>query len=97
MQIRSISVKYERQFGLPGYDNKVLIGEFITGDLEEGDDPDRCEDELFARAKAQVKAEALPLMQKLIDERLEIIANLPPEYRTEFLQRLQERLGSNAH
>ncbi len=98
MQIRSISVKYERQFAIGSdYRDKVLVGEFITGDLEEGDDPDQCEDALFDRAKAQVKAEVMPLMKKLIDERLEIIANLPPEYRSDFLRLLQERIGSDAN
>ncbi len=96
MIVRSISVKYGRKLDLGNF-NSATIEELRTGDLEEGDDPAACAAQLFQAAKADVKQQALPLVAKLLDERLDIIANLPPEYRDDLLRLLQERIGDHAH
>lgn len=92
MKVRSITVKYGRKFDLGNW-NSAVIEALITGDLEEGEDAATAAASLFDQAKAQVKTQAKPLFTKLIDERLDIIANLPPEFRADLLNLLQERIG----
>lgn len=65
MQITSVSVAYKRTFNLGDY-NSATLGIEVRADLEEGDDEDGCLAELWAIAKEQVKAQAMPLLRPTI-------------------------------
>lgn len=95
MKIDKITIKYERQFDLGTYHSKVLIGEFAAITIEDGDDVAAIRQQVYADLKASVKAQAKPLYTKLLSQHLEIIANLPPEFRAELLELLKEHLNAD--
>lgn len=76
MKLKTIAVHYERKLNLGDY-NSAAIGIDLWADLDEGEDATDATATLFAEAKAQVKAQLLPLVGKQEAQQREIFLGLP--------------------
>ncbi len=82
MQIKTISATYGRKWNLDDYES-ATVELTIWADLEPADDPADCERELFAEAKARVRAESAPMLAARVQRRQalagQVLASLPRE------------------
>jgi len=78
MQVKTISVNYERKLNLGDY-NSATVGMTLWADLDEGEDVEAAISTLQAAAKEAVKREALPLVGKADAQAREIFLGLPVE------------------
>lgn len=80
MKVKTISATYGRKFNLDDWESMELSCT-MWADLDEGEDPAQCEAQLFAMARDQVKAQALPVLAKREQRRRsvakELIEGLP--------------------
>lgn len=76
MKIKTIAVHYERKINLGDY-NSAAIGIDLWADLDEGEAAPEATAVLYAEAKAQVKAQLLPLVGKQEAQQREIFLGLP--------------------
>ncbi len=63
MRIKTISATYGRKLNLDDWESMELACT-LWADLDEGDDATLCLEELYRTAKAQVRAQALPVLAK---------------------------------
>jgi len=82
MRVKMVSVTYGRKINLGDY-NSANIECDLWADIDEGDDLDRCMAGLWDMAKANVKAQALPLKRNLEAQVEQIFLGLPVELRDE--------------
>lgn len=85
MQLKTVSVTYGRKFNLGDY-NSATIDCTLWADLEEGDNEAEAMTALWEMAKNNVKAQALPLVQKQTVNVESIFMGLPVQVR----EQLQE-------
>ena len=78
MIIKTVSVHYERKHNLGDY-NSAAIGCDLWADVTEEDDLAACMTALWEMAKANVKAQLLPLVTKQTAQVHEIFMGLPVE------------------
>ena len=78
--IKTVSVTYGRKFNLGDYES-VHIEISIWADVEEDEDLNEVMPRLWDMAKANVKAQALPLVQKNQAQVEQIMMGLPVETR----------------
>ena len=81
MNLKTISVTYERKFNLGDY-NSAHIGMTLWADLEADEDEAEASTALWEMAKANVKAQALPLVMKKQAEVKDIFMGLPVAVQT---------------
>jgi len=82
MQVKTISVTYGRKVNLGEY-NSANIEISIWGQLEEEEDEGAAVTALWEMAKANVKAQVLPLVQKNTVKVENIFMGLPVEVQKE--------------
>ena len=63
MNVKTISVTYERKFNLGDY-NGAAIGVSLWADISDAEDENACLADLFTEAKVAVKTQALPLLKE---------------------------------
>lgn len=85
MQLKTVSVTYGRKFNLGDY-NSATIDCTLWADLEEGESEADAMNALWEMAKNNVKAQALPLVQKQTVNVENIFMGLPVQVR----EQLQE-------
>lgn len=76
MKTDKISVTYERKWNMGDF-SSATVGITLWADLEEGDNPQACTEKLFKDAKAAVRAQSMPLIQKTTAKVQEVMAGLP--------------------
>lgn len=76
MKIKTISAVYERKFNTGDY-SSMTIGATVWADLDEGDDPEKAFEQLYALAKEEVKTQAMPVLSKLSIKTQEVFQGLP--------------------
>ncbi len=76
MKIKTIAVHYERKVNQGDY-NSAAVGIDLWAYLDEGEDAPEAAAALYAEAKAQVKAQLLPLVGKQEAQQREIFLGLP--------------------
>jgi hypothetical protein len=64
MNVKTVSVTYERKFNLGDYQSGTF-GVTLWADLDEGENEDEAMHALWGMAKANVKAAAMPVVQNL--------------------------------
>lgn len=67
MEIKTISVTYQRKFNLGDYES-LEIGCSLWGQIDPEEDEDGCIEYLFEKAKTSVKQAAIPLLQKSVHQ-----------------------------
>lgn len=82
MQLKTVSVTYGRKFNLGDY-NSATIDCSLWAELEEGEDEAAAMTALWEMAKNNVKAQAVPLVQKQTASVEQIFMGLPVAVRTE--------------
>ena len=80
MNLKTISVTYDRKFNMGDY-NSAHIAMTLWADLDEDEDEAEASAALWSMAKANVKAQALPLVSKKATEVNEIFMGLPVAVR----------------
>ncbi len=80
MKLKTISVTYERKFNLGNYQS-ANIGITLWADLDEDDDEAEAVTAMWEMAKANVKAQALPLVRDTEAEVTSIFMGLPVAVR----------------
>lgn len=80
MNIKTISVTYERKFNLGDY-NSMTVGATAWADLEEGEDATHAYEELFSEVKETVKQQSLPVLKKQTADVAEVFAGVPVAVR----------------
>ena len=75
MNVKTISVTYERKFNLGDY-NGAAIGVSLWADISDDEDENACLADLFTEAKVAVKTQALPLLK----ERKRIVAQVIEQF-----------------
>ena len=78
MQIKTVSVHYERKVNLGDF-NSAAVGCDLWADVTEEDDLAACMSAMWDMAKANVKAQLLPLTTKNEAKLQEIFMGLPVE------------------
>ena len=63
MNVKTVSVTYERKLNLGDY-NSATIGASAWADLDDGEDPVAAYEALYAMVKEMVKEQALPLVRR---------------------------------
>lgn len=86
MKIKTVSVTYGRKFNLGDY-NSATIDCTMWADLDEGDNEGTVMTALWAMAKNNVKAQAIPILKQQAEQAEAILLGLPPE--------LQEKINAN--
>ena len=84
--VKTVSVTYERKFNLGDY-NSATIGITVWADVDEDENLHDAMTALWSMAKENVKAEAMPLLQKNKARVEEVFLGLPIE--------VQEAIGGN--
>lgn len=92
MNIKTVSVTYGRKFNLGDY-NSANVEISIWAELEEGDSEAEATAALWEMAKNNVKAQALPLVQKNEARVTDIYLGLPVELR----QAINGKESDNGH
>lgn len=82
--ITAVAITYGRTFNLGDYQS-ARIDITIEADLDELDDRQAVLDDLWRRAKDNVKAQALPLYRKQADQVREVFGGLPPDLQQELI------------
>ncbi|MCC5639815.1 hypothetical protein LC593_29115 [Nostoc sp. CHAB 5844] len=67
MDIKTISVSYQRKFNLGDYES-VEIGCALWGQIDPEEDENGCIQYLFEKAKESVKQAAIPLISKSVHQ-----------------------------
>lgn len=81
MNVKTVSVSYERKIDL-GQWNSVKVACTLWADLDSDDDEAACMTALWTMAKANVKAQVLPLKAKQEAQVEQVFLGLPVELRT---------------
>jgi hypothetical protein len=77
MRVVTITATYARTFNLGEY-NSMRLEASLSADLDDDDDPAAAHAELFDLAKATVKAQAAPVLERRKKEIAAIRDSLPP-------------------
>jgi len=80
-KVKTISVTYERKQNLGDF-NSALVGCTLWSDVDEDEPLDEAMHELWGMAKANVKAQLVPLVNKGATNVQEIFLGLPKELQT---------------
>jgi len=80
MKVKMVSVEYQRKKNLGDF-NSAAVTCSLWADLDEGDDLDACMSGLWNMAKANVKAQLLPLVQSQQAQDERTYLGLPAELR----------------
>ena len=88
MNLKTVSVTYDRKFNLGNY-NSAHIGMTLWADLDEDENEAEAAAALWTMAKNNVKAQSLPLVAKQTVEVEEIFMGLPVA--------MQEQVNGNEH
>jgi hypothetical protein len=72
----TITITYGRRINLGDY-SSAHLETTLGAELEEGDDPAACTEQLWNEAKLSVKARAIPLFKQRHDQLREIYDGLP--------------------
>lgn len=86
MKLKTVSVVYERKKNLGDY-NSANIGVTLWADLDEGDNEADAMTALWEMAKANVKAQLVPLAQNKEAEVNHIFMGLPMQVRNELKEK----------
>lgn len=86
MKLKTVSVTYERKKNLGDY-NSANIGVTLWADLDEGDNEADAMTALWEMAKANVKAQLVPLAQNKEAEVNHIFMGLPMQVRNELKEK----------
>ncbi len=86
MKLKTVSVTYGRKFNLGDYQSATL-DVTLWADLDEDDDEGDVMAGLWAMAKNNVKAQAMPILKQQAEQAETILLGLPPE--------LQEKIHAN--
>ena len=86
MKLKTVSVTYGRKFNLGDY-NSATVDCTLWADLDEGDSEADAMTALWEMAKANVKAQALPLVQKQSANVEQIFMGLPMQVRNELKEK----------
>lgn len=78
MKVKTIAVSYARKVNTGDF-SSASIGIDLWADLDDGEDAAAAISALYAEAKAQVKAQLLPLVSKAEAQAREIFLGLPVE------------------
>lgn len=92
MKINTVSVVYERKFNLGDY-NSAHIGITLWADLEDDESPEEVRAILFEQAKAEVRAQALPVIQHQKAEVVKAFAGLPEHVQNEIMDQYPANEG----
>jgi hypothetical protein len=76
MKRTTITVTYGRKISLGDF-NMAHLETTLSAELEDGDDPEVCTEQLWNEAKLSVKAQAIPLFKQRHDQLREIYDGLP--------------------
>lgn len=93
MQVKTISVNYERKLNLGDY-NSAAVGCQLWADLDEGEDVEAAIATLQATAKEAVKREVLPLASKAEAREREVFLGLPVEVQKAALAAAEQARAS---
>src|SRR3712207_781247 len=96
MRVTSVAVTYGRKFNLGDF-NSAHLEISLWAELEEGDTAEQVRDELWQRAKASVKEQALPLLRPQLARAYEAFAGLPAEVQEEITNGHSRTNGSGGH
>lgn len=80
MQVKTISVTYERKWNLGDYQS-ATVGATAWADLDKDENSKAAFDALFAEVKEVVKEQSLPLLRKTTADVQDVFAGLPKELK----------------
>lgn len=89
MKVIEISARYQRTVSIPPY-GSMTYESTRKGELEPGDDPDSCYDELADACKADVRRKMLPSLREAQFKLTEIFEHLPEDIKEKINQALEE-------